>query len=60
MKPTLRERQFLISPWMSCNYHRVRVRSDYSVEVQKKPGDPWTLLVPAEVAKRQLSHRFSN
>jgi hypothetical protein len=56
---TLKERQILVGPFLSCGYNRIRVRSDYSVEVQREPGQPWALLMNSTVAKRQLSHQLN-
>jgi hypothetical protein len=57
---TLKEKMLLVGPFLGCGYNRIRVRSDYSVEVQRKPGQPWSLLMNPTVAKRQLSHQLNN
>jgi hypothetical protein len=52
---TRREREALLAPWRGC-YHRLRIRSSGAVEAQRRPGDPWGVLMTPERAARQLRH----
>ena len=56
---TLKEKLLLVGPWLQCGYNRIRVRSDYSVEVQRRPGEAWGVLMTSTMAKRQLSHQLN-